>query len=960
MKSIERSFFFKIILPTLLAILLFIATIFLLILPRLEQAIMDSKREMIAQLTNSTISILDSYNQKITDSILTTEQAQEQAIKIIEKIRYGLQNKDYFWITDEYPHMIMHPYRNDLNSKDLSNYQDKSGKKPFVEFVQIVKESQQGYLEYLWQWKDDSLHVVPKLSFVKEYKNWKWIIGTGVYLDDVNQEMKKMTSSLIKISIAIALILAFLLFFIMQQSLKTERNRITAELNLKKSEEKYKLLVESATEGILMLIDNKIAYFNATFQSLTNYSITQIEHIEIETLLPNWNNIFYNHQNNLPNNETKLKLANGELLDIKIALQESKTYNNKTLIITIKDNSEKVSIEKQLESNKEKYMTLFRGVDIGIFRTTFDFKGVLLEANNFVLKLLAIDELNDNNRINVFELINSKEDRQNIIAILQKNKFVKNATIQFVNKKNVVITAVISIAVVKDKLANMLVCEGVIEDITDKMKLDILKDNYISELQNTNLFYLQPVKNIVKQIVTADYQADIKNISQIFMKTETETVLLNVQNKDNIGTIELKDIVTRVNAQNKDNDTKAFEIMTAPINQINENKSVAEVLNIMQHKNINAFVTTNNINQISGIVYIKDMINLHNYLIYNILDQINKTDEPNKLKQIFNNIPYIVRPLIDSQTDIQLISNIISQISDAIGHKIIDIALSELGEAPVKFAFFVLGSEGRKEQSLAFDQDNAIIYEDTNENNQQDIENYFYKLGELICNYLNHVGFEFCKGNIMAKNPKWNKNITTWKKYFTKWILEPNPEHLLEVAIFFDFKFIYGDNDLFTQFADYVNNIATQNTIFYFHLAQNANLYKAPLNIRGNITTENIDNSLETFNIKNAITPLVMFARIYSLKHKLNLANTLERLQTLQEMQIFDNNYYREIAFNYRYLMGIRYKNQLAQVLDKRAPNNHVPLNNLLQIEQSILKKIFTQVAIYQQKLNLDFKGNYM
>jgi len=960
LKNIGKSFFFRIILPTLLTIILFISTISLIIIPRFEESIMNGKRDMIAELTNSAYSILVNFETQVEDSLLSKEEAQYKAIEVIKKLRYGHENKDYFWITDEYPNMVMHPYRSDLNGKDLSDYQDQSGKKPFVEFVKIAKEQKEGYFEYLWQWKDDSLHVVPKLSFVKEFKKWNWIIGTGVYIDDVKAEMNLITNKLIKISLAISLIMALLLFFISQQSLATEKKRLLAENSLKSSEEKYKILVESATEGIIMIIDNKIAYSNLTIQNLTSYSSTDLENISLENIFFDKDVIENYHNINNQNIETKLITKENLLIEVKISLQETLIFDKKSLIISIKDNREIINIEKELKSNKEKFQTLFKHIDLGLFRTTFDVRGQLLEANKYVLELLGIQHLSENDKILVFDLITNKAERLAIIDKLKNKKVVKNTTIQFLNKNNKLITAIISLAVVKNKMANTLQCEGIIEDITDKIKIENEKDHFISELQNTTLFYSQPIKNALSPIVKTDYLSTINQISKILRKTNSDSIIVNVQNSENIGLITKEDIVLRAVAEDKSTNLSAFEIMTSPITAINENMSIGEVLKLMTNSNLTSVVTKNYTNNFTGIVYLKNLVNLHNNLINNILSQIKNSSTIDELKEIFNKTSHIVRPLIESEADIQIISNIISRISDSISKKLIEITIDEIGVPPVKFAFFVLGSEGRKEQTLATDQDNALLFEDVEDDKFENVQNYFMLFGEKLCNYLDFVGFDFCKGNIMAKNPKWNKPITSWKKYFYKWITEPNAENLLDISIFFDFKFIYGDNELFTDFSDFVNEIATQNSIFFFHLAQNASLYKAPIGIRGNIITDTSGKHTDCFDIKNSIIPVVMFSRIYSLKYKLNLSNTLERLNALQEMQIIDNNFYRDIIFNYRYLMGIRYKNQLNLILTKNKPDNYINFNNLLQIEQLILKKIFSQVSLYQQKLNLEFKGSFI
>ncbi len=182
----RRSFVLRIFLPTLIAIGLFLAAIWGIILPSFEQTLLDRKREMIRELTNSAWSILASYERDEQNGLLTREQAQALAITRIEALRYGPEGKDYFWIQDMQPRMIMHPYRTDLNGQELLSFTDPRGVRIFVEFADLVRREGEGYIDYVWQWKDDPQRLEPKESYVKGFAPWGWIIGTGIYTDDVH------------------------------------------------------------------------------------------------------------------------------------------------------------------------------------------------------------------------------------------------------------------------------------------------------------------------------------------------------------------------------------------------------------------------------------------------------------------------------------------------------------------------------------------------------------------------------------------------------------------------------------------------------------------------------------------------------------------------------------------------------------------------------------------------------
>jgi len=285
-----KKFYLRIILPAIMAILLFILTIFFIIIPRYQQNIMNGKREMIKELTNSAWSIISKYERDAQLGIITKEEAQKAAISRIEYMRYGLDDKDYFWITDMTPSMVMHPFRNDLNGKDLRGFTDPHGKRLFVEFVETVKKSEHGYVDYMWQWKDDSLHIVPKLSYVKVFKPWGWVIGTGVYIEDVKKEISALTNRMLGVSIAISIIIAFLLLYIFRQSLKIERKRLGAENDLHEAKEKFRTLVEAATEGLIMVLDGKISFSNSVISKMTGYQPAELINLSLNEIVSKSNN----------------------------------------------------------------------------------------------------------------------------------------------------------------------------------------------------------------------------------------------------------------------------------------------------------------------------------------------------------------------------------------------------------------------------------------------------------------------------------------------------------------------------------------------------------------------------------------------------------------------------------------------------------------------------------------------
>ena len=131
------------------------------------------------------------------DGHLSLEEKQQKAAEMIKSLRYGPENKDYFWINDTQPSMIMHPYKPDLDGKDLSGFKDPNDKKLFVEFVNVCREKGEGFVDYHWP-KYGADEPQPKISFVKLFKPWNWIIGSGVYMEVAEAKLKADSAAIIE------------------------------------------------------------------------------------------------------------------------------------------------------------------------------------------------------------------------------------------------------------------------------------------------------------------------------------------------------------------------------------------------------------------------------------------------------------------------------------------------------------------------------------------------------------------------------------------------------------------------------------------------------------------------------------------------------------------------------------------------------------------------------------------
>lgn len=324
-------------------------------------------------------------------------------------------------------------------------------------------------------------------------------------------------------------------------------------------------------------------------------------------------------------------------------------------------------------------------------------------------------------------------------------------------------------------------------------------------------------------------------------------------------------------------------------------------------------------------------------------------------------VPYIVNQLLSKGVEASIVNQLITVIADTIAQNVVEEILSEMGVAPCKFVFMVLGSEGRKEQTLKTDQDNAIIYEDKANEHREEVRKWFLEFATKISAKLNEIGFAYCTGNFMASNPQWTHSLSHWKENYKKWMEESLPETAIKFSTFFDCRFIYGDRSIMDELRDFLD-LELQQPLekFFVYLAKNALQYVPPLAFLRPIKTITVKGK-EVFDIKKAMTPVVDLVRVYALRNRIFVENTGERMKLLRDMGVFSEKQYQELNLSYYYLMSMRLKNQAIQMIqDKLEPDNYVAIEALTRIERVTLKEIFKTIENFQSGIRIKFTNNLL
>jgi CBS domain-containing protein len=300
----------------------------------------------------------------------------------------------------------------------------------------------------------------------------------------------------------------------------------------------------------------------------------------------------------------------------------------------------------------------------------------------------------------------------------------------------------------------------------------------------------------------------------------------------------------------------------------------------------------------------------------------------------------------------------LASICDAATERLIQLATEDLGPPPTPFAFIAMGSQGRQEQTLLTDQDNGIIFASAPNADPEKVQEYFLRLGKYVCDGLHCAGYSLCHGQVMASNPRWCRSLPDWISGFYEWVNKPEPQEIIDFSIFFDFRTVFGDTELVHELRRKIHSTMLDEPAFLHHLAQNALAFKPPFRLLGNIYLSggSIEHTGE-INLKDAMMPIVSFARLYALRHQINLTHTLERIEALTERNIILSNSRDEITAAYDFLMQLRLQNQLECIQAEREPKNIIHPGKLGYIHKELLKQAFAQIAAVQKKVSYDFLG---
>ena len=480
-----------------------------------------------------------------------------------------------------------------------------------------------------------------------------------------------------------------------------------------------------------------------------------------------------------------------------------------------------------------------------------------------------------------------------------------------------------------------------------------------TNFQQADLAFTQAVRAYVNpQLNTVPASASIREAAKSMTYFRRGYVVVVNPEHAPLGIVTDWDLREKVVATGRNVEAPVSSIMSAPLLEIAaEAHSYEAILRMFRHK-VNHLLVRDEAGQVLGLVTLDQLLHAQGKSPFMFIHSIADVYHTEGLRSKWDEMPQVVDTLLGRGTRPVIVNQIISTVADAIAHNIIRRAIKRLGPPPARFAFVALGSEGRKEQTLATDQDNALIYEAVPAEQAETVAAYFLRLGTEVCDELHTTGFTYCHGDLMAKNPEWNQPLPVWREKYQNWLGTPVPEHVMMAATFFDCRTIYGDTYLLDSLrTELLDALGKQGQTFLSQLARAALVNKPPLGLFGGFQLTETEDHKKGLHVKRAMNTISDFARIYALRHRLWATHTGDRLRELSERGVLTPTEYQELRQGYYFMMRLRLTHQTRQIIEGQAPDNLIHPDSLSKIERVTLREIFRVIEKYQKRLAIMFVG---
>jgi CBS domain-containing protein len=409
-----------------------------------------------------------------------------------------------------------------------------------------------------------------------------------------------------------------------------------------------------------------------------------------------------------------------------------------------------------------------------------------------------------------------------------------------------------------------------------------------------------------------------------------------------------RDIIPRVVLAGQSIDAPITAIATPAVATLPGEATATDAALLMAERGFRHVVVVSGDGALAGIVSERDLFALQRHTLTGVSGEIGRAASVAQLAVCAADARQLARNLIAQGVEALTMTRFVSRLNDQITRRLLDLIASKHGLSADDGCWLALGSEGRHEQTISTDQDNALVLGPKCDKARA------LTAAHEVNEALAQCGFPLCKGNIMAGNPALALAVDDWRAQFTTWIERGDPQSLLQANIFFDMRPLWGDASLAAAVQQDVLSRAAANQRFLKQLAHNALDVEPPLNWLGNLSATSDVDGKHVIDLKRfGVRPFVDAARVLALAHAVAATNTVERLQTLGKSGKLKDREVAEWSDALGFIQGLRMRAQERSRLAE-APNS-VAIDELSPMDARMLKECFRQARKLQQRLAVDY-----
>ena len=545
------------------------------------------------------------------------------------------------------------------------------------------------------------------------------------------------------------------------------------------------------------------------------------------------------------------------------------------------------------------------------------------------------------------------------MAVYSKNEIFDSASLIKNFSKNSFVTA-------QESICYTLPRELFMSILSQNQQLENYFFQSISEKLNNNILHeknkdmanimIAKVKDAkVHKAVIVNSKTSIYEAARVIKQEKIPTLLL----KDDEGEMYIvtdSDFRQKVILNRMSFDEEVVKIASKGLVYINEDDFLFNAQLQMAKYGLKRVVVKNDEGTIVGIL---DQISLSSFFATNtfaVSNQIVKAETLEELKEASISFIKIIKSLNAKGVKIEFISKLINQLNKKLLDKLYRLMAPE--ELLDKSCLIVMGSEGRAEQILRTDQDNALIISDDCTISDEKLKEFTLNFTENLVDF----GFPRCEGNIMVSNPYWCRKQSDFKDLIYKWINEPSGDHFMNIAIFYDALCVSGDINMIKELKTYLFKISSNSQSFYSNFAKIINSFDVPLGFfDGFVFNSKDENHKDEIDIKRGgIFILVQGIRALSLQNRIYNTNTIKRINALYELGLFEKETAKELVMAFNFLTSLKLKSNLEKLDLNQKIDNYINPNKLNTMEKDLLKDSFKIVNRLKKHLEFHFKLNYV